>query len=128
MYYFNPESGGFIDSAAWGTQALPDGAIEISAAEYKELFAGVSMGKKVELQNGRPALIDPPALTYEQQLARTHAQRRTAYVAESDPIKNEADYDALVNGAEPDYTAWKAAVDVIKARYPLPAAPEPEIA
>lgn len=120
MYYFNPESGGFIDSAAWGTKALPDGAIEISAAEYKELFAGVSMGKKVELQNGRPVLVDPPALSYEQQLTRAHAQRRAAYIAESDPIKNEADYDALVNGTLPDYTAWKAAVEAIKARYPLP--------
>mgnify|MGYP001301195200 CR=1 FL=1 len=49
--------------------------------------------------------------------------RRAAYVAESDPLKNEADYDALVNGTEPDYSAWLAAVAAIKARYPLP---EPE--
>lgn len=46
--------------------------------------------------------------------------RRAAYAAESDPLRNEADYDALVNGTEPDYTAWKAAVEAIKARYPLP--------
>ncbi|KHL70592.1 hypothetical protein SF06_06760 [Pseudomonas flexibilis] len=54
--------------------------------------------------------------------------RRIAYISESDPIKNEADYDALVNGTAPDYTAWLAAVAAIKARYPLPAAPEPEVA
>lgn len=46
--------------------------------------------------------------------------RRRAYSAESDPLKNEAEYDALVNGTEPDYTAWMAAVEAIKARYPLP--------
>lgn len=58
----------------------------------------------------------PEPLTFEQ----VQALRRAAYVAESDPIKNEADYDALINGTEPDYTAWIAAVEAIKARYPLP--------
>ena len=121
MYYYNPESGGFIDSAAWGAQALPQSVIEISAAEYQALYAGVSMGEKVTLDNGRPVLIEPPAPSYEQLLSNAHARRRAAYVAESDPIKNEADYDAQVNGTEPDYTAWMAAVEAIKTRYPLPA-------
>ena len=121
MYYYNPESGGFIDSTAWGAMALPEGLIEISEEEYNNLFAGVSIGKKVSLLHARPLLVDPPALNYEQQLARAHAQRRAAYSAESDPIKNEADYDALLNGTDPDYTAWLATVAAIKARYPLPA-------
>ena len=60
---------------------------------------------------------EPVPLTLEQ----IQDLRRAAYVAESDPIKNEADYDALLNGTEPDYTAWIAAVEAIKARYPLPA-------
>ena len=59
---------------------------------------------------------EPVPLTLEQ----IQALRRAAYVAESDPIKNEADYDALVRGTAPDYTAWMAAVEAIKARYPLP--------
>ena len=46
--------------------------------------------------------------------------RRTAYLAESDPLRLEADYDALSQGQEPDYTAWLASVAAIKARYPLP--------
>ena len=59
----------------------------------------------------------PPApLTLEQ----VHGMRRRAYAVESDPIKNEADYDALVNDTAPDYTDWIAAVEAIKARYPLP--------
>lgn len=58
----------------------------------------------------------PEPLTIE----RVQALRRGAYVAESDPLKNEADYDALVSGAAPDYAAWIAAVEAIKARYPLP--------
>jgi hypothetical protein len=64
---------------------------------------------------------EPVPLTLDQ----IQQLRRTAYVAESDPIKNEAEYDAMVNGTEPDYTAWLAAVAAIKARYPLP---EPEAA
>ena len=56
-------------------------------------------------------------------LGQVQDLRRRTYAAESDPIKNEADYDALVSGTTPDYTAWMAAVEAIKARYPLPSAP-----
>ena len=59
---------------------------------------------------------EPVPLTLEQ----IQDLRRAAYVAESDPLRNEADYDALVSGTAPDYTAWVAAVEAIKARYPLP--------
>ncbi|HTO17693.1 MAG TPA: hypothetical protein VL129_00900 [Pseudomonas sp.] len=60
---------------------------------------------------------EPVPLTVEQ----VQSLRRAAYVAESDPLRAEADYDALINGTAPDYTAWIAAVEAIKARYPLPA-------
>jgi hypothetical protein len=50
--------------------------------------------------------------------------RRTAYLAESDPLRLEADYDALSQGLEPDYTAWLASVAAIKARYPFPVSAE----
>jgi len=46
--------------------------------------------------------------------------RRAAYAVESDPLKNEAEFDAMINDAEPDYAAWLAAVAAIKERYPLP--------
>lgn len=48
------------------------------------------------------------------------SNRRAAYVAESDPLRMEADYDALILGLEPDYSAWLASVAAIKARFPLP--------
>lgn len=69
------------------------------------------------------AHLNPPVvpLTLEQ----IQALRRAAYVAESDPLKIEAEHDSLVNGTAPDYTAWLAAVEAIKARYPLPS---PEVA
>jgi len=71
-------------------------------------------------------------ITAEQQLEeRKNAQleaafnaRRAAYLAESDPLRLEADYDALSQGLEPDYTEWLASVAAIKARYPLPVSAE----
>lgn len=48
------------------------------------------------------------------------ASRRAAYLSESDPLRLEADYDALSQGLEPDYSAWLASVAAIKARFPLP--------
>ncbi|MBG7255674.1 hypothetical protein I5J23_19860 [Pseudomonas aeruginosa] len=48
------------------------------------------------------------------------AQRRQAYRAESDPLRLEAEFDAIAAGTEPDLAAWVAAVQAIKARYPLP--------
>lgn len=59
---------------------------------------------------------EPVPLTLEQ----VQALRRAAYAAESDPLKAEAEYDALATGTEPDYSAWQAAVAEIKKRYPLP--------
>ncbi|RWA28038.1 hypothetical protein DJ028_08605 [Pseudomonas veronii] len=71
-------------------------------------------------------------VTAEQRLAEeqratlesARASRRAAYLSESDPLRLEADYDALSQGLKPDYTAWLASVAAIKARYPLPASVE----
>ena len=52
------------------------------------------------------------------------ALRRAAYQAESDPLRFELEYDALVIGAELDYSAWLASVAAIKARFPLPVSAE----
>jgi hypothetical protein len=59
---------------------------------------------------------------FQADLETARAQRRTAYQAESDPLRLEIAYDALSQGLEPDYTPWVASVAAIKARYPLPQA------
>ncbi|MER0830778.1 hypothetical protein AAA528_00840 [Pseudomonas aeruginosa] len=53
------------------------------------------------------------------------AARANAYRLESDPLKTEAEFDAIKAGVEPDYSAWIAKVEEIKARFPLPG-PLPE--
>ncbi|ENU4100348.1 TPA: hypothetical protein ACQRJE_000896 [Pseudomonas aeruginosa] len=50
------------------------------------------------------------------------AARANAYRLESDPLKTEAEFDAIKAGTEPDYRAWVAKVEEIKARFPLPEA------
>ncbi|HEJ6478667.1 TPA: hypothetical protein SL884_003507 [Pseudomonas aeruginosa] len=50
------------------------------------------------------------------------AARANAYRLESDPLKTEAEFDAIKAGVEPNYSAWVAKVEEIKARYPLPEA------
>ncbi|ETU83063.1 hypothetical protein Q094_05830 [Pseudomonas aeruginosa PS42] len=50
------------------------------------------------------------------------AARANAYRLESDPLKTEAEFDAIKAGTEPNYSAWIAKVEEIKARYPLPEA------
>ncbi|MBV5796192.1 hypothetical protein KUT57_06480 [Pseudomonas aeruginosa] len=50
------------------------------------------------------------------------AARANAYRLESDPLKTEAEFDAIKAGVEPDYSAWIAKVEEIKARYKLPEA------
>ncbi|AYW66307.1 hypothetical protein [Pseudomonas aeruginosa] len=53
-------------------------------------------------------------------LAEVHELRRQAYRLEADPLRMEAEYDAFAAGTEPDLSAWVAAVQAIKERYPLP--------
>lgn len=117
---FSRSTGGFYTAEIHGAN-MPSDVVEITAEHHAALLDGQAAGKVIAAdKNGLPVLQDPPApapLTFEQ----VQAQRQAAYVAESDPLKNEAEYDAIVAGTDPDYTAWLAKVAEIKARYPLPA-------
>jgi hypothetical protein len=46
--------------------------------------------------------------------------RRSAYTRETDPMRFEIEFDAIVAGAVPDFAPWVEAVKAIKLRYPLP--------
>lgn len=63
-----------------------------------------------------PAPAAPKPLTAEQ----VTMLRRAAYAAESDLLKTEAEYDAMISNADPDYSEWLTAVAEIKLRFPLP--------
>lgn len=90
------------------------------AGKFHEDLLWVKAGSKVKVGDlyidGEFSTQAPEQLTEEQILSL----RRQAYRNESDPLKIEAEYDALVGGKDPDYTGWLSSVDAIKARYPLP--------
>ncbi|HHK4274317.1 TPA: hypothetical protein ACQTXP_000001, partial [Pseudomonas aeruginosa] len=48
------------------------------------------------------------------------AARANAYRLESDPLKTEAEVEAIKGGSEPDLATWVKAVQASKERYPLP--------
>lgn len=120
--FFCPSSCSFVHEEVWGPRALPEECVEVTPEEYARLMSYLPGSQAIRMVDGRPDIVEIPKAppTYEDLLVEAHAMRRAAYVAESDPLRNEADYDAVVNGTEPDYTAWLAAVAAIKARYPLP--------
>jgi hypothetical protein len=107
------------DEGRFGFSITDNGGVELSKEEYNSLLAGNSAGQLISRgSDGRPELTDSVMLPMT--LEQIIEARRIAYAAESDPVKNEAEYDAMVAGMEPDYSAWLAKVSEIKARYPLP--------
>lgn len=114
--FFSPSTGGFYSLEFHGADGIPSDAVEISDDEYAAL-----KGRLIEVgPGGRPRLVvdlAPLPLT----VGQVQALRQSAYAAESDPLKIEAEFDAQLAGGAPDYSAWIAKVEEIKARYPLPA-------
>ena len=99
---------------------MPSDAKFVEAEQIAALFAGQEAGKRIiPGPEGMPKL-DEQEAPKPLNLAETQELRKNIYSIESDPIKIEAEHDALVSGIEPDYTAWLEKVAEIKARYPLP--------
>lgn len=96
----------------------PDDAFLVSAEVWAEFSQLPPDGMQLAAAAGSPAwaAAAPLVLTRDETLAK----RMAAYRAESDPLKLEADYNALVASTEPDYNAWVSRVAEIKVRYPLP--------
>ena len=65
------------------------------------------------------SMLKSPEDQQVEQREAIRAQRRQAYRDEADPLRLEAEFDAIAAGTEPDLAAWVAAVQAIKARYPL---------
>lgn len=117
--YYAKSTNGFYSREIHGDE-IPEDAVEITQQQHADLLQGQSEGKVIAADEaGRPFLTDPPPPA-PNTIEQVQAKRQASYVAESDPLKNEAEYDAIIAGTEPDYTAWLAKVAEIKARLPLP--------
>lgn len=98
----------------------PEDAVQLTEEEIAAFWRQTPpTGKVLGSNGGRPAWVNAPQPGV---LSEVEARllRQQAYRAEADPLKLEAEYDALVNGVEPDLGPWMAKVAEIKQRYPLP--------
>ena len=110
---------GFYDAAVHG-ENMPADVVEITNEEHSALLEGQSQGKLIDFDEAGYPFLDEPPPPAPDTLEQVQAKRQAAYVAESDPLKNEAEYNAIISGTEPDYSAWLAKVAEIKERFPLP--------
>ena len=116
--YFDPTTLGLLDD---GTNEIPAHAVELSDEQYADILNRLSQGMQLAAaDDGAPVLNPPQQPNAAQILQMIRARRLEAYKMESDPLKIEAEYDALESSVEPDYTDWRAKVAEIKERYPLP--------
>lgn len=119
--YYSFQTRGFYDDEdrlaydKYGT--WPEDARPISGDEYLLLLAAATDGKTIATaEDGGFLILDPPPPGAEW----VRMQRQAAYRSETDPLKFEAEYDAMIAGTTPDYSVWIAKVAEIKGRYPLP--------
>ncbi|MEW3666176.1 hypothetical protein QOZ79_26655 [Pseudomonas aeruginosa] len=87
---------------------------------YKGAFFTEWSGPLATIAETAGVSMDDLAFHPDDVLAEVQELRRRAYRTESDPLRLEAEFDAIAAGTKPDLTAWVAAVQAIKARYPLP--------
>lgn len=118
-FFYSASTRGLFDDRF--NRDVPADALSITPEHYQDLCQEQTAGKLiVPGAGGLPVSIARPTPTADEIVAAVLAQRRDAYKAESDNLKIEAEYDAQISAAEPDYSAWMAKVAEIKARYPLP--------
>ncbi len=115
--FFSPSTLGFYPAELMedfkSSGSLPEDAVELSAKDSQNFWkVSPPEGKKLAASRGRPVWKDLPARTAEQVISL----RQAAYRSESDPIYMEWQFDQTDEKKE----AWRASVEAIKARYPLP--------
>ena len=116
---FSASTGGFYASEIHGV-TIPADAVEITVEYHAELINGQSIGKVITAnEDGYPILVDPAPV--KETVEHVLLKRQQAYTKESDHLKLEAEYDAIVNKLKkPDYSKWLNKVEEIKERFPLP--------
>jgi hypothetical protein len=81
----------YVDRIELGDMEVPE-----RPSQFHE-WDGTAWGENVEMYNDN-----------------IRQQRASRYKTESDPMKIEAEYDAMVADAEPDYKKWVEVVQQIK--------------
>lgn len=81
MYFYSPSTGGFYVKAIHG-QAMPGDIVEVTDDEYRSLFAGQAVGKRIVAgAGGRPQLAEQAPSAPVVPSAVTMRQARLALLA-----------------------------------------------
>lgn len=108
----------WFEDGFYSDESAPEGSVDVTDSQWHKLLAGQAAGKMiVSGTGGVPKLQDRPVVSLNSEQA--YSARIEAYRSESDPLKNEAEYDAQISGEAPDYSLWIRKVQEIKARYPI---------
>lgn len=83
--FYSQKTNGFYDIDIHG-DTMPDDVVEITKEQHLFLMSGQSEGKMIQPNsNGFPALVEP-SYSPEEVLKTAQANRKAAYIAESDPL------------------------------------------
>lgn len=122
--FYSPSTGGFYSRAIHG-DSIPAGAVEITTEEHAALLDGQAQGKIIAADaNGYPILVDPPAPSYDEELARKTAEELAwrnemlrKVIDGLDQIRNDAEFGSTTYKGE--YTAIQLnAARVLLCDYP----------
>lgn len=110
QYFYSASTGGFYLSSIH--DFIPDDKFEISQKEYSALLSGQESGKLIQSdKNGKPVLVDPPALT-DVQLAIMADAKRSALMAEAtvaiNPLQDAVDLEEATEEEISQLKKWKA--------------------
>ncbi|UHM90791.1 tail fiber assembly protein [Rahnella victoriana] len=127
--FYDPDIKALYDEV----KSWPEDAINITDATYQSLLAGQSVGKSISSDaDGRPVLIDPPALTLMELRASAERQQSTLMNAAGEamaPLQDAVDIGEATDAETALLNAWKK-YRIALNRLDLSAAPDidwPEI-
>lgn len=107
--------GDWLEDGTYAPGACPSDAIEITEKEKEKFWAQPAPAEsELGSSKGRPAWVKTKPVELSEDQAK--AARLNAYRVESDPIFMEWQFDQ----SEEKEQQWRASVEAIKARYPLP--------
>lgn len=111
MKKFSPSTGGFYDDEIHEPDQIPLDAVDVTDEQHDALFEGQAIGKQIQAgPNGLPVLVDPPARTHEQLIAKAREDRDALLgvaTLRMDPLKDAVELDVATPGEVVALKAWR---------------------
>lgn len=116
--YVDPTTLGLLSA---DTNEVPAHAVELTDEQYEQIKFNLSAGLQLGAVSDGNLVMSPPRLPRGAERAgMIRGERGQAYMLESEPLKLEAEADAIESATALDYEPWLAARAAIRERLPLP--------